>query len=304
MTDESPCGILCLNKTAGITSHDAVNRIRKLYSVKKVGHTGTLDPMATGVLVILVGRAVKASEFLLAKNKEYIASLILGKMSDTLDTDGNVRDLYISSMPGEEELKSVLPFFTGEITQIPPMYSALKRDGKKLCDLARQGISVKREGRKVNIHSLTYLGRGYRENEYRIKISCSKGTYIRCLCADIGTKLGCGAVMSSLCRTKNSHFDIESSFTLDDIENMSPQERLSCLIDIEAAFTELPRVILPPFFERLARNGNEIYLKKINLDLPEGAQARLCSKERFFALGNVCVYPDGLAIKPAVQFDV
>lgn len=304
MSDESPCGILCLNKPEGITSHDAVNRIRRLYKTKKVGHTGTLDPIATGVLVVLIGRAVKASEYLLAEDKEYIASLILGKVSDTLDITGDVKDIPCSKMPGERELINILPYFTGDINQLPPMYSAIKIDGKKLYDLARNGEVIERESREIRVNEIEYLGSGEKDNEYRIRVSCSKGTYIRSLCADIGEKLGCGAVMSALCRTKNSHFSIENSYTLEDLENMSDDERRACLIDIEAAFSDIPGVALSTFFERLARCGNEIYLKKIGIELSEGTLVRLCSKEGFFALGRVNLYPEGPAIKPIKQFDI
>lgn len=191
MRQNTNSGILCLNKPRGITSHDAVNRIRRLYGTKKVGHTGTLDPMATGVLLILVGNAVKASEYLLCEDKEYTASLILGKVSDTLDITGKVEDTALLPLPSEKELVEILPLFLGEISQLPPMYSAIKKDGKKLYELAREGKSVEREPRTVTISDIKYLGRGDAENEYKIKVCCSKGTYIRSLCADIGAQSPC-----------------------------------------------------------------------------------------------------------------
>lgn len=303
MRQNTNSGILCLNKPRGITSHDAVNRIRRLYGTKKVGHTGTLDPMATGVLLILVGNAVKASEYLLCEDKEYTASLILGKVSDTLDITGKVEDTALLPLPSEKELVEILPLFLGEISQLPPMYSAIKKDGKKLYELAREGKSVEREPRTVTISDIKYLGRGDAENEYKIKVCCSKGTYIRSLCADIGEKLGCGAVMSSLCRDKSSHFLLDNSYTPDEIEKMDEKQRRACLISVEEAFSDLDSVSLPPFFEKLARCGNEIYLKKLNLDFKEDTMVRLSGARGFFALGKVKGFPDGLAIKPVKQFD-
>ena len=297
-------GILCLNKPKSATSHDMVNKIRRLYQTKKVGHTGTLDPLATGVLVILIGRAAKASDFLLAQRKEYIAEFRLGYTSDTLDITGNITACTGAPLPDAKDIQSILPSFVGEITQIPPMYSAIKRDGKKLYELARQGISVEREERLVTVYGIEYLGAGELEGSHKIRIECSKGTYIRTLCDDIGRALGCGAVMSSLCRTKNADFTLEGALTVEELEEMSYEERCERLLPIESAFTHLERVCLPPFFEKLARSGNEIYLKKIGFSAEEGSLIRLCTKDMFFALGRVESYPDGPAIRPLKQFDI
>ena len=297
-------GILCLNKPKSATSHDMVNKIRRLYQTKKVGHTGTLDPLATGVLVILIGRAAKASDFLLAQKKEYIAELLPGYTSDTLDITGNMTVCTDNSIPSAEEIKDILPSFTGEITQIPPMYSAIKHNGKKLYELAREGISIEREERLVTVYGIEYLGAGELNGSHRIRIECSKGTYIRTLCDDIGRALGCGAVMSSLCRTKNADFTLEASVTIEELEVMSYEERCLRLLPTESAFSDLEKVCLPPFFERLARSGNEIYLKKIGFSATEGTLIRLCTKDSFFALGRVEGFPDGPAIRPLKQFDI
>jgi len=297
-------GILCLNKPQGATSHDMVNKMRRLFGTKKVGHTGTLDPLATGVLVILIGRAVKASEFLLSQKKEYIAEIKLGYVSDTLDISGSTEKSFDGDLPDEMQIRKALTQFVGSIKQVPPMYSAIKRDGKKLYELARQGVSVEREEREVTVYALEYLGKGEDEGCHSIRIECSKGTYIRTLCDDIGKALGCGALMSKLCRTKNADFCIESSYTPEQLENMTENERAETLNSIESGFFHLQSITLPPFYEKLARCGNEIYLKKIGIQLEEDTLVRLCSREGFFAVGRVLSYPDGLAVKPVKQFDI
>ena len=297
----APSGILCINKPSGITSHDVVNRIRRLYGTKKVGHTGTLDPIASGVLTVLVGRAVKASEFLVSDGKEYIAGIRLGVTSDTLDSEGTLTSEYKGILPGKEEIERVLPAFTGDISQIPPMYSAIKIGGKKLCDLARSGVEIEREERAVHISLLEYLGAGGREGDHIIRVICSKGTYIRTLCDDIGRTLGCGALMYSLQRVRSGSFTVDSSVKLERLEEMSMSERISLLSPVESAFSDLKTVSLPSFFAKLARCGNEIYLKKIGAGLLEGENVKLCDDHGFFALGRVENFPDGLAVRPIKQ---
>ena len=304
MADLGPSGVLNINKPSGMTSHDVVNRIRRLYNTKKVGHTGTLDPMASGVLVVLVGRAVKASDLFAANGKEYRAGLKTGVSTDTQDITGNVLSVFDGALPSPEEIKNILPSFTGKIMQTPPMYSALKVGGKKLYELARQGQTVERNAREIEIKELEYLGEGTAENEHIIRIVCSKGTYIRTLCEDIGNALGCGAVMSSLCRTRNGAFTIGNSLTIDELEGMDGSERVRAMLETESVFSELESLSLPPFFEKLARCGNEIYLKKLGLSLSVGTRVRLYGEKGFFAIGEVCTYPDGDAVKPIKQFDI
>ena len=304
MANLEPTGVLIVNKPTGMTSHDVVNRIRRLYNTKKVGHTGTLDPMASGVLVVLVGRAVKASELLVPDSKEYIAGLKLGITTDTQDITGNILSEYGGALPSPEEIKNILPSFTGKIMQTPPMYSALKVGGKKLYELARQGQTVEREAREIEIKELEYLGNGEAENGHIIRVVCSKGTYIRTLCEDIGSALGCGGTMSSLCRTRNGAFALRDSHTVEELEGMDGDERTLALLETESVFSELIPLSLPPFFEKLARCGNEIYLKKLGISLPVGTCVRLCGGNGFFAVGEVRSYPDGDAVKPVKQFDI
>lgn len=289
MTD----GVLLINKPGGVTSFDVVARVRRLYGTRKVGHTGTLDPLATGLLAVLVGRAVKASEFLTEKDKEYIAGLRLGITTDTEDITGTVLTKS-SAIPVRSEVLSNAAGFVGEILQIPPMYSALKVGGEKLVDLARRGITVEREARPITVYALDIDGDGA---DYQMRVSCSKGTYIRTLCADIGKTLGCGGVMSSLTRTRAGKFSLSDAHTLDEIESMSMAEREALLLPTELLFDELPSVTLPDFFAGLARNGCEIYQKKIGTHFPSGTRLRVCDKNGFFAVGEVRDYEDGTAVK-------
>ena len=191
-----PCGVLIINKPEGITSHDVVGKIRKLYGTRKVGHTGTLDPLATGVLVILLGRAAKAAEYLVADKKTYRARLTLGITTDTEDITGKILS-ESDAIPTHKEVALACNKFLGKIKQIPPMYSALKVDGKKLYDLAREGIEIERKARDIEIFQLECTPTT-KKNECELLVECSSGTYIRTLCADIGATLGCGGVMSAL----------------------------------------------------------------------------------------------------------
>lgn len=286
-------GAIAINKPAGMTSHDVVNKIRRLYGTKKVGHTGTLDPMATGVLVVLVGRAVKASDLLTNEKKRYRAGLLLGVVSDTEDVTGNVAETG-AKIPEKAEVLRAVASFEGEIMQVPPMYSALKRGGQKLVDLARRGITVEREARPVTVYSISAEGDG---RDYTLDVECSKGTYIRTLCADIGQRLGCGGVMSSLLRTAAGGFDISDALTLEELEKMSADERIAALVPSEKLFPSLDALSLPDFYARLALNGCEIYQKKIKSDFPVGAAVRVYAGREFIGLGEVGEYPDGTAVK-------
>ena len=292
-------GVILLNKEQNITSQGAVNRLKRLFGASKAGHTGTLDPMATGVLPILLGRGVKASEFMLTSTKHYEAHLTLGQTSDTEDIWGEVLSRS-DALPTDEEFFAVLDRFRGEILQTPPMYSALKVGGKKLCDLARSGVVIDRTPRPVTIHSLN--ARRIDERTFALEVECSKGTYIRTLCADIGAALGCGGVMSALCRTEASGYPISKTHTLAELEAMTDEERRACVLPVEDIFRALPSLTLPPFFARLAHAGLEIYEKKIGASLPLGTRVRLCDADGFFAVGEVREYDDGLAIKPIRQF--
>ena len=300
---QEPSGVLIVNKHAGVTSHDIVNRIRRLYHTRRVGHTGTLDPMATGVLVILIGRAAKASEYLVTDSKTYRAGLRLGLRTDTEDITGTVLESS-ASIPSYDDFIAVLPRFRGNIQQIPPMYSALKVGGQKLVDLARKGEVIERKPRPIEIFDLQAEATSH-ASDYLLDVTCSGGTYIRTLCADIGDALGCGGVMTSLTRTQTGGFSIDQAHTLEELETMTDEERLSILIPTEALFQALPSLPLPAFFEKLCRSGCEIYLKKLRVNFELGARIRLCTEEgRFFALGEVREYPEGLAVKSIKIFDL
>ncbi len=296
-----PCGVLIINKPQGPTSHDIVNSVRRLYSTKKVGHTGTLDPMATGVLVVLIGRAAKACEYSLSDRKKYTATLRLGIETDTEDTTGNILTEYPVNVT-ETDVKNVLDSFKGRIKQIPPMYSALKVGGKKLCDIAREGGIVEREAREIEVYSISVDH--IEDNDYRLEVECSAGTYIRTLCADIGKALGCGGAMASLERSAACGFSIEDAITLEELSELDHDARIALLRPVEEIFAELDAVKLPAFYEKLFRSGCEIYLKKAKLpELPVGTRLRvLDSKGEFFALGEVREYENGLAVKSIKLF--
>ena len=277
-------GVVIINKEIGPTSQGVVNRVKRIFGASKAGHTGTLDPMATGVLPVLIERGVKASEFMLSSDKHYIATLLLGVTTDTEDVTGEVLT-ESDNIPTEAEVLSVIEGFVGSYMQTPPMYSALKVGGKKLCDLAREGVTIEREAREVIIHSLTATR--INEREYTLDVHCSKGTYIRTLCADIGARLGCGGAMKTLCRASASGFTLADAHTLAELENMTDSEREACIFPVEYIFRKYDEVKLPAFFAKLAHSGLEIYLKKINLDLPLGTLLRLSDDKGFFALGEV-----------------
>lgn len=301
MTDNKS-GVLVVNKPFGITSHDVVNKLRRLYGTKKVGHTGTLDPMATGVLPILIGGAVKASEYLMSDSKNYTAKMLLGIETDTEDTDGKILTTC-DNIPSDGEIESAILSFLGEYMQTPPMYSALKVNGEKLCDLARRGITVEREARPVRVFAIE--GKKLSRNEWEITAAVSKGTYIRTLIADIGKKLGCGAAMSALERRTAGSFTIENSYTLDELEQMTEVERYELLVPTEELFCDCEEVTLPDFYTKLAKNGAEIYLSraKLNTVTDIGGRVRMKDSEgEFFALGEIREYPSGRAVKPIKFF--
>lgn len=285
---DTKSGIVLLEKEAGMTSHAAVRRLARLFGVEKAGHTGTLDPMATGVLPVLIGRGVKASEYLTEGDKHYIATLRLGLTTDTEDITGTT--LRVSDrLPDETEVLAALQAFRGEILQTPPMYSALKVGGHKLMDLARRGVTVEREPRPITVHRLT--AEKLSESDYRLDVVCSKGTYIRTLCADIGAALGVGGVMASLCRAEAAGFPLSACHTLAAYEAMTEEERNAAVIPTEALFTCLPALYFPPFFARLAENGQRVDEKKLGASYPEKTRLRLVDDAGFFAIGEIT--PEG-----------
>ena len=297
-----PTGVLLIDKPAGMTSHDVVGRVRRLFGTRRVGHTGTLDPQATGLLVVLVGRAAKAAEYLAGHRKTYLATLRLGLTTDTEDIWGTVLT-RCENGPDEAALDAVLPRFRGEILQVPPMYSALKMNGQKLVDLARRGVVVPREPRPVTVYDLAAAPTDD-PLCFALRVSCSAGTYIRTLCADIGAALGCGGVMAALRRTAAGGFSIADATGLDELEALAPEERLSRLVPVEHLFSDLPALTLASFYEKLCRDGCEIYQARIGTTWPTGTRLRLLGKDGFFALGEVRDYPMGSAVKAIKRFDV
>ncbi len=287
------CGLFLLNKESGMTSQSAVRRVSRLFGGEKAGHTGTLDPLAEGVLPVLLGRAVKASEFLLCGEKKYVAHLRLGVRSDTEDITGALVPSN-APLPSKHEVLSVLDRFRGDIMQVPPMYSALKVGGRKLCDLARAGKEIAREARPITVYSLS--AEALSKEEYRLSVHCSKGTYIRTLCADIGEALGCGGVMSRLVRDEAAGYPLSAAHTLSELEATPPEEREGLLIPLSDIFAHLPAVTLPPFFARLALSGAPIYQKKIGTAFPDGQRVAFFDKEGFFALAEAATDAEGESV--------
>ncbi|MBO5059744.1 MAG: tRNA pseudouridine(55) synthase TruB [Clostridia bacterium] len=259
-------GVIVIDKPIGKTSHDMVSFTRRLFGIKKVGHTGTLDPDASGVLPVCIGKATKAADMLTASDKAYRAQLVLGMTTDTLDASGEI----LTEQPvlvTKADIENVIKGFIGEIEQIPPMFSAIKKDGKKLYELARKGITVEREKRKVKIFDITILEIDMEKGTVDIDVACSKGTYIRTLCEDIGMKLGCGAYMNTLVRTKSADFAIEDSFTCEKLLQMKESGTLTdAVIPVDRLFEDYERVQLDAFLSAKAKNGIRIRKKGLKED--------------------------------------
>lgn len=247
-------GILNIRKESGYTSHDVVARLRGILRMKKIGHTGTLDPMAEGVLPVCVGAATKLCEELSDHDKEYEAVMLLGKTYDTLDVTGVIQSER-EVMSTKEDIERAVRSFIGGYDQIPPMYSAKKVNGKRLYDIARAGGTIERKSVFVKIYDITILNVDI--PYVTIRVSCRKGTYIRSLIDDIGKKLGCGAAMSRLVRTRVGDLTIDGAYTLSDIEEAAKNDKISdVIIDIETIFAGLDAIYTTPEASRLVRNGN------------------------------------------------
>ena len=244
-------GIVIVDKPQGWTSQDVTARLRRVFGTRRIGHGGTLDPMATGVLPVFVGRATRAVEFFEHAEKTYETVLRLGITTDTEDMTGTVLTEENVSFT-EEQLQETLAAFRGEILQVPPMYSALKVNGQKLCDLARKGKTVERQPRPITIHELTLVERG--ENTLRLRVRCSKGTYIRTLCKDIGEKLGCGGCMESLRRVAAGEYTIDEAVPLQALLDTEEPEKY--LRSVDTMFRNYPAVTLTANQETRCRNGN------------------------------------------------
>lgn len=284
-------GIVIIDKPAGWTSQDVTARLRRVFGTRRIGHGGTLDPMATGVLPVFVGRATRGVEFFEHAEKTYETELLLGVATDTEDTTGTVLTRReVSVTPGQ--LAAVLERFRGEIMQIPPMYSALKVNGQKLYDLARKGRQVERQPRPVTIHELTLLSR--EGDTLHLRVRCSKGTYIRTLCADIGEALGCGGCMQALRRTQAGEYTIAEAVPLQQLLEAAEPEIY--LRDVDTMFRGYPAVKLTVNQEKRCRNGNAF-----SVSLPGGTYRAYSQTGEFLMLAKV---EDGVMSTIKSFFDV
>lgn len=284
-------GIVIIDKPAGWTSQDVTARLRRVFGTRRIGHGGTLDPMATGVLPVFVGRATRGVEFFEHAEKTYETELLLGVATDTEDTTGTVltrREVSVT----QARLDEVLERFRGEIMQIPPMYSALKVNGQKLCDLARKGRQVERQPRPVTIHELTLLSR--EGDTLHLRVRCSKGTYIRTLCADIGEALGCGGCMQALRRTQAGEYTIAEAVPLQQLLEAAEPE--TYLRDVDTMFRGYPGVKLTVNQEKRCRNGNAF-----SVSLPGGTYRAYSQSGEFLMLAKV---EDGVMSTIKSFFDV
>lgn len=256
-------GILCVNKPEDFTSFDVIAKLRGILKIKRLGHGGTLDPMATGVLPVFVGTATKACDIMPDTDKSYTAYFRLGVTTDTQDITGTA--LTESDKPvSREELEAVLPEFVGRIKQLPPMYSAVQVGGRRLYDLARQGIEVEREPREIDVYSLRLSSYDAEKREGCVEISCGKGTYIRTIIHDIGGKLGCGGIMTKLVRTSSGGFSYGECHTLEEIQRAADESRLeSLIIPIERVFESLPALRLNPVQTRMYSNGVKLDIGRV-----------------------------------------
>ena len=270
-------GIVIVDKPAGWTSQDVTARLRRVFGTRRIGHGGTLDPMATGVLPVFVGRATRGVEFFEHAEKAYETTFVPGITTDTQDITGQVLSRQEVSVT-EEQIEAVLPRFRGEILQVPPMYSALKVNGQKLCDLARKGREVRREPRPITIFELTLLG--LENGNPRLRVRCSKGTYIRTLCADLGEALGCGGCMGSLRRIQAGDYTLEDAVPLEAL--LEAEEPEGYLRSVDSMFSRYPAITLSQNQEKRCRNGNSF-----SVSLAPGTYRAYSQKGEFLMLARV-----------------
>ena len=269
-------GIVIVDKPSGWTSQDVTARLRRVFDTRRIGHGGTLDPMATGVLPVFVGRATRGVEFFEHAEKTYEALLLPGLTTDTEDVTGTVLQKREVSLT-EQDVEAVLPRFRGEILQVPPMYSALKVNGQKLCDLARKGKEIARQPRPITIHELEFLG--FQEGMVKLRVRCSKGTYVRTLCKDIGEALGCGGCMAALRRTAAGSYDLSQAVALQTL--LDTQEPEQYLRPVDTLFSRYGSVTLTPNQETRCRNGNAF-----SLALPDGTYRAYSGAGEFLMLAK------------------
>lgn len=278
-------GILNVNKEVGISSNKCVSLVKKALNTRKVGHTGTLDLEAYGVLPIVIGKATRVSDYLMDDKKEYITEAVFGKRTDTLDYSGEVLDTS-DIVFDKDQLLEVMEGFKGEITQIPPMYSAIKVNGQKLYDLARKGVEIERKVRKVSIYEFEILE--YEFPKAKFKITCSKGTYIRTLIDDLGDKLGSFAYVDSLCRSKVGDFFIENSVKSQDLLSMDKDQLLSKLKPVDFALSSYKKVTLPNTYYKQAINGMTMLVENYY----EDELVRVYIDDEFIGLAKVSISND------------
>lgn len=284
-------GILVIDKPTEFTSFDVIAVLRRLLGQKKIGHTGTLDPNATGVLPILLGNATKTQDLILNHDKSYVADFALGKTTDTLDIWGAVTN-EMQSCVSKKEILSVLPEFRGEINQIPPMFSAVQKNGRRLYDLARQGIEVERESRQVTVYSLELAEFDEKAQCGTLEISCSKGTYVRTVIDDIGKRLGCGAVMTALRRTKACGFTLDDCITLEKARELAANGEIEdCVKSVESMFEQCGYVAVSDAQAKRFSNGGALDITRTylaRLDVKDGQIFRVKDrKNKFLGLGIV-----------------
>ncbi len=276
-------GVINILKPPGMTSNDVVVRLRKILNTKKIGHTGTLDPLASGVLPVCVGRATKIADYIMQESKEYIGEFTFGIKTDTQDSMGKV--IATSNKCVDiNSLKGVLGEFVGCIDQTPSKYSAIKIDGQKAYNLARKNIEVNLPKRSIMVYNIDILY--YKANSYLLKIACSKGTYIRALCEDIASRLQNVAYLSFLLRTKTCGFNIENSYTLKEIEECTQKEDLSCLIPIDKALDFMPSIILEDYLFKIVTTGTPIDLEKAPLQISDATNYKVYCNNIFVGIGT------------------
>lgn len=273
-------GLVLLNKPKGITSFSAVSAVKRICCEKRVGHTGTLDPMATGVLPVLLGRATRLCPFIMDADKRYTATIKFGTTTDTLDITGTVLSQTPCSIT-RQQLSLVLTEFTGETFQIPPMYSAIKKDGVRLYELARKGIEVERKARRVFIKSIEIL-QCVEENVFILDVVCSKGTYIRTLVDDIGKKLGCGAVLMELCRTETAGFKLEGCITLEQLEKQPEQ----LILPAQQAVEQLSSIFVSDAQTRRFLNGGELDFARLKRTDFSEKYYKVFGADKFLGIGR------------------
>ena len=273
-------GVFLLNKPLGLSSNCALQKVRRLFNAQKAGHTGALDPLATGLLPICLGEATKFSHYLLDSTKRYQTTVKLGQTTTTGDVEGEI--LLQREVPAltAERIEAVLQQFRGDIQQVPPMYSALKRDGRPLYELARQGIEIERQARPVSIYQLTLLD--FTQDRLVLEVTCSKGTYIRVLGEDIGEALGCGGHLIHLHRTQTGHFELIPSYTLEYLETLTSPERDALLLPVYAPVEHLPRVQLPEGREKYFGSGQES-----NIEHDAAAEVLVFDGDRCLGLAEI-----------------